>query len=70
MNEITNNKREVISPNIIVVPMLRNVEETIVGIIINIEKGFKIPPVKYKRKVSCKISIIKKLRWKYGFYRT
>jgi hypothetical protein len=33
----------------IVVPMLRNVDETIVGIIIKIENGFKIPPVKYKR---------------------
>ena len=43
-----NNKREVINPNIIVVPILRNVDETIVGIIIKIEKGFKIPPVKYK----------------------
>ena len=52
MNEIINNKREVISPNIIVVPMLRNVDETIVGIIIKIEKGFNIPPVKYKRALS------------------
>ena len=36
-------------PNIIVVPMLKNVEETIVGIIINIENGFEIPPVKYNK---------------------
>ena len=38
--------------NIIVVPMLKNVEETIAGIIIKIEKGFEIPPVKYKRTVN------------------
>ena len=40
-------------PSIIVVPMLRNVEDTIVGIIINIEKGFEIPPVRYRRTVNC-----------------
>ena len=33
-------------PRIIVVPMLRNVDETIVGIIISNENGLKIPPVK------------------------
>ena len=37
---------------IIVVPILRKVDETIVGIIIRIEKGFKIPPVKYKSALS------------------
>tara|TARA_Y100000768_G_scaffold286152_1_gene220512 strand:+ start:106 stop:264 length:159 start_codon:yes stop_codon:yes gene_type:complete len=52
VKEITNNKIEVIIPNIIVVPILKNVDETIVGIIIKIEKGFKIPPVKYKRELS------------------
>jgi hypothetical protein len=52
MKEIKNNKKQVIRPNIIVVPMLRNVDETIVGIIINIEKGFRIPPVKYKSALS------------------
>tara|TARA_Y100000591_G_scaffold252292_1_gene223833 strand:+ start:672 stop:830 length:159 start_codon:yes stop_codon:yes gene_type:complete len=52
VKEITNNRKEVINPSIIVVPMLRKVEETIVGIIINKEKGFKIPPVKYKRVLS------------------
>ena len=31
---------------IIVVPMLRNVEETIAGIISKKQKGLKIPPVK------------------------
>ena len=41
------------NPNIIVVPMLKNVEETIAGIIIKIEKGFEIPPVKYRRAVNC-----------------
>ena len=30
----------------VVVPTLKKVDETIVGIIINIEKGFEIPPVK------------------------
>tara|TARA_B110000003_G_C16457105_1_gene460286 strand:+ start:681 stop:812 length:132 start_codon:yes stop_codon:yes gene_type:complete len=29
--------------------MLRKVDETIVGIINKMEKGFKIPPVRYKR---------------------
>ena len=32
--------------------MLRKVDETIVGIISKIEKGFKIPPVKYKRELN------------------
>tara|TARA_B100000614_G_C14201328_1_gene349910 strand:- start:358 stop:516 length:159 start_codon:yes stop_codon:yes gene_type:complete len=49
VKEIINNKKEVIKPNKIVVPILRNVEETIVGIIIKIENGFNIPPVKYNR---------------------
>ena len=31
----------------IVVPMLKKVDETIAGIIISIENGFEIPPVKY-----------------------
>ena len=39
---------EVITLRIIVVPMLRNVEETIAGIINKKEKGLRIPPVKYK----------------------
>tara|TARA_B100000575_G_C22544756_1_gene348876 strand:+ start:221 stop:379 length:159 start_codon:yes stop_codon:yes gene_type:complete len=52
VKEIINNNKDVIIPNMIVVPMLRNVDETIVGIIIKIEKGFKIPPVKYKRALS------------------
>ena len=40
-------------PNIIVVPILKNVEETIVGIINKIVKGFEIPPVKYNNKLNC-----------------
>tara|TARA_B100001059_G_C17454756_1_gene389200 strand:- start:451 stop:609 length:159 start_codon:yes stop_codon:yes gene_type:complete len=52
VKEIRNNKKEVITPNMIVVPILKNVEETIVGIIIKIENGFNIPPVKYKRVLS------------------
>ena len=39
-------RSDVINPRIIVVPMLKKVEETIVGIIISMEKGFEIPPVK------------------------
>ena len=34
INKIINNKKEVIIPNMIVVPILKNVDETIVGIII------------------------------------
>ena len=30
-------------------PILRNVDETIVGIISKIENGLKIPPVKYSK---------------------
>ena len=33
----------------IVVPILKKVEETIAGIINKIENGLKIPPVRYKR---------------------
>ena len=53
MNVNKNKKIIVKIPNIIVVPMLKNDEETIAGIIINIEKGFEIPPVKYRRPVNC-----------------
>ena len=35
-----------------VVPKLKNVDETIAGIISKIEKGFEIPPVKYSNSVS------------------
>jgi hypothetical protein len=41
-----NNINEVITLNIIVVPMLRNVEETIAGIISKNENGLRIPPVR------------------------
>ena len=47
-----NNKKDVITPKIIVVPILKKVEDTIVGIINNIINGFKIPPVRYKRALS------------------
>ena len=33
--------------------MLKNVEETIVGIINRIENGLRIPPVRYKRTLNC-----------------
>ena len=36
-------------PSIIVLPILKNVEETIVGTIKRIAKGLNIPPVKNKR---------------------
>ena len=35
------------------VPILRNVEETIAGIISKKENGLKIPPVKYRRILNC-----------------
>ena len=63
-NEI-NNKSKVINPKIIVVPMLKNVDETIVGIIIKIENGLKIPPVKYKRNLIETDHIKEIMRHKY-----
>ena len=44
-----NNKKIVEDPSIIVLPMLRKVDETIVGTIKRIAKGLKIPPVKNNR---------------------
>ena len=41
-----NRNKEVINPTMIVVPMLKNVEETIAGIISKKQNGLKIPPVK------------------------
>ena len=41
-----NKSNDVINPKIIVVPILRNVEETIAGITSRKQKGLKIPPVK------------------------
>ena len=41
--------KEVINPRIIVVPILKKVEETIAGIINKMENGLNIPPVRYKR---------------------
>ena len=43
---MVNNSYVVIKPKIIVVPILKNVEETIAGITNRKEKGLKIPPVK------------------------
>ena len=34
-------------------PILKNVDETIAGIINKKENGFRIPPVKYKRMLNC-----------------
>ena len=44
--DMVNKRIDVIRPKIIVVPMLKNVEETIAGITNKKEKGLKIPPVK------------------------
>ena len=43
---MVSNRSDVIKPKIIVVPILKNVEETIAGITSKKEKGLKIPPVK------------------------
>ena len=43
---MVNKSKDVIKPKIIVVPILRNVEETIAGITNKKEKGLNIPPVK------------------------
>ena len=43
---MVNKSNDVIKPKIIVVPMLRNVDETMAGITNKNEKGLKIPPVK------------------------
>ena len=43
---MVNKSNDVIKPKIIVVPMLKNVEETMAGITKRKEKGLKIPPVK------------------------
>ena len=43
----------------IVVPILKKVEETIAGIINKIENGLKIPPVRYKRAANWKRSYSK-----------
>ena len=37
-------------------------DANMLGIIKKIENGFIVPPVKYNKKLSCKISIIKKLK--------
>ena len=40
--------------------MLRNVEETIAGIINKKENGLRIPPVKYRRMLNCNKSYNRK----------
>ena len=54
---MVNKSNDVIKPKIIVVPMLRNVEETMAGITNRNEKGLKIPPVKERRALNCNKSI-------------
>ena len=47
------NKNNIVDePKIIVLPILKKVDETIVGTIIKIENGLKIPPVKYNNKLN------------------
>jgi hypothetical protein len=53
LKDIISKSTDVIKPKMIVVPMLRNVEETIAGITNKNEKGLKIPPVKYRRALNC-----------------
>ena len=60
-NVKTNSKRIVDEPSMIVLPILKKVEDTIVGTINRIAKGLKIPPVKNKRILNWKISYIKKV---------
>ena len=45
-NDIVNKSNDVIKPKLIVVPILRKVDDTIAGITNRKEKGLKIPPVK------------------------
>jgi len=59
-NVKTNSKIIVENPNIIVLPILKNVDETIVGTIKRIAKGLKIPPVKNNRILNWIMSYIKK----------
>ena len=47
-----NKRSDVINPRIIVVPMLKKVEDTIAGIIKSIVNGLEIPPVKYNKAAS------------------
>ena len=50
---LSKNKNRIVKiPKIIVVPILKKVDDTIAGIINNIEKGLDIPPVKYNNKLS------------------
>ena len=42
--------------------ILKLLEENMLGIIKNIEKGLIVPPVKYSKKVNCKISSVRKIK--------
>ena len=44
-----------------VVPLLKKVDETIAGIIISIVNGFEMPPVRYNNPVNCIKSQIKNM---------
>ena len=52
-NEIINKSNDVINPKIIVVPILKKVDETIAGIISKKQNGLNIPPVKYNKVLNC-----------------
>ena len=55
-----NNKKIVEDPSIIVLPILKKVDETIVGTIKRIAKGLKIPQVKNSRILNWIMSYIRK----------
>ena len=60
-NVRTKSNRIVDEPSIIVLPILKKVEETIVGTIKRIAKGLNIPPVKNKRILNWMMSYIKNI---------
>ena len=52
-NAVKRNREIIVEiPRRIVVPILKSVDETIAGIIISIENGLEIPPVKYSKILS------------------
>ena len=51
---------DVIKPRIIVVPMLKNVEETIAGITNKKEKGLNIPPVNKEERLTVSSRTVEK----------
>ena len=61
LKKVNVNKNKIVNePSIIVLPILKNVEDTIVGTIKRIAKGLNMPPVKNKRRLNWIMSYIKK----------